>query len=102
LIYLFDQFELNDSDFCLFQEGQRVLLEPRALRVLLLFVQNPGKLLQRDFILERVWKTTFAEESTLTRALTTLRKQLGDDSRAPTYIETVLTLVYRFIAKCEN
>jgi DNA-binding winged helix-turn-helix (wHTH) protein/tetratricopeptide (TPR) repeat protein len=102
LVYLFEKFELDDSGFCLFHEGRRVPLEPRALRVLLLFVQNPGKLLQKDFILESVWKATFVEESTLTRAITILRKQLGDDSRAPTYIETVPTLGYRFIAKVET
>ncbi len=102
MVYLFEKFELDDSGFCLFHEGRRVPLEPRALRVLLLFVQNPGKLLQKDFILESVWKATFVEESTLTRAITILRKQLGDDSRAPTYIETVPTLGYRFIAKVET
>ncbi len=102
MVYLFKKFELDDSDFCLFHEGRRVPLEPRALKVLLLFVQNPGKLLQKDFILESVWKTTFVEESTLTRAITILRKQLGDDSRAPTYIETVPTLGYRFIAQVET
>ncbi len=102
MVYLFEKFELDDSDFCLFHEGRRVPLEPRALRVLLLFVQNPGKLLQKDFILESVWKATFVEESTLTRAITILRKQLGDDSRASTYIQTVPTLGYRFIAKVET
>lgn len=76
-------------------------IEPRALRVLLLFVQNPGKLLTKDFILETVWATTFVEESTLTRAVAILRKQLADDPRAPTYIETVPTQGYRFIAKVE-
>ena len=101
MIYLFEKFELDDLNFCLFREGQRVPLEPRALRLLLLFVQNPGKLLQKNFILETVWATTFVEESTLTRAITILRKQLGDDRRAPTYIETVPTLGYRFIAKVE-
>ncbi len=98
LVYLFGNFELNDSDFCLFQEGRRVPIEPRALRVLLLFVQNPGKLLTKDVLLETVWKTTFVEESTLTRAVAILRKQLGDDPRAPTYVETIPTLGYRFIA----
>jgi DNA-binding winged helix-turn-helix (wHTH) protein len=101
LVYLFGTFELNERDFCLFSESRRVPLEPRALRVLLLFVQNPGKLLKKDVILETVWKTTFVEESTLTRAITILRKQLGDDPRAPTYIETIPTLGYRFIAKVE-
>jgi DNA-binding winged helix-turn-helix (wHTH) protein len=101
LVYLFGTFELNERDFCLFSESRRVPLEPRALRVLLLFVQNPGKLLTKEVILETVWKTTFVEESTLTRAITILRKQLGDDPRAPTYIETIPTLGYRFIAKVE-
>ncbi len=101
MIYRFHKFELDDQDFCLFREGQRVPLEPRALRVLLLFVQNAGKLLQKNLILESVWTTTFVEESTLTRAITILRKQLGDDPRAPTFIETVPTLGYRFIAKVE-
>ena len=58
-------------------------VEPRALRVLLLFVQRPGKLLQKELILEAVWKTSFVEESTLTRAVALLRKHLGDDPRAP-------------------
>ena len=102
LIYLFEKFEVDDLNFCLLREGQRVPLEPRALRVLLLFVQNPGKLLQKSVILETVWATTFVEESTLTRAITILRKQLGDDPRAPTYIETVPTLGYRFIAKVKT
>ncbi len=101
MIYLFGTFELDDADFCLFQEDRRVPLEPRALRVLLLFVQNPGKLLTKEVILDTVWKSTFVEESTLTRAVAILRKQLGDDPRAPTYIETVPTMGYRFIAKVE-
>ena len=101
MVYLFENYALSDVEFCLYREGGRVPVEPRALRVLLLFVQNPGKLLQKDFILEAVWKTAYVEESTLTRAVAILRKQLGDDPRAPTYIETVPTLGYRFIAKVE-
>ena len=64
-------------------------------------MQNPGKLLKKNFILETVWTATFVEESTLTRAITILRMQLGDDPRAPIFIETVPTLGYRFIAKVE-
>ena len=84
MVYLFEKFELDDGDFCLFQDGRWVPIEPRAMRVLLLFVQNPGKILTKGVILETVWKTTFVEESTLTRAVAILRKHLGDDPRAPT------------------
>jgi DNA-binding winged helix-turn-helix (wHTH) protein len=38
------------------------------------------------------------EESTLSRAVALLRKQLGDDPKNPVFVETVPTLGYRFIA----
>jgi DNA-binding winged helix-turn-helix (wHTH) protein len=99
LIYLFDQYEVDDEDLCLTRQGRRLPLEPRALAVLLLMLRSNGKLLKKDAILEAVWKNTIVEESTLSRAVALLRKQLGDDSRHPTFIETVPTLGYRFIAQ---
>jgi DNA-binding winged helix-turn-helix (wHTH) protein/TolB-like protein len=99
LIYLFDQYELDDEDLCLTRQGQRLPLEPRTLAVLLLMVRSNGRLLKKDAILEAVWKNTVVEESSLSRAVTLLRKQLGDDPRHPRFIETVPTLGYRFIAQ---
>jgi DNA-binding winged helix-turn-helix (wHTH) protein/tetratricopeptide (TPR) repeat protein len=99
LVYLFDQYELDDEDLCLSRHGQRLPLEPRALAVLLLMVRSNGRLLKKDAILEAVWKHTVVEESSLSRVVALLRKQLGDDPRHPTFIETVPTLGYRFIAQ---
>src|SRR5580704_2229399 len=102
MIYLFDSFELDEENFCLTQEGQRIPLEPKSLRVLLLLAQSEGRLLEKNAIIEAVWKDTFVEETTLTRAIALLRKQLGDDPRHPKFIETVPTLGYRFIAAVER
>jgi DNA-binding winged helix-turn-helix (wHTH) protein len=101
LLYRFDKYEVNDEEFYLSRQGVRVALEPKALRVLLFFVQSPGRLLQKDAILQAVWKGSIVEESTLSRAVAILRKQLGDDPRSPTFIETVPTQGYRFIATVE-
>jgi DNA-binding winged helix-turn-helix (wHTH) protein/tetratricopeptide (TPR) repeat protein len=98
LLYLFEEYELDEGNFCLTRHGQRVPLEPKSLNVLLLLVAGQGKLFKKDAILEAVWKKTFVEETTLTRAVALLRKQLGDDPRNPRFIETVPTLGYRFIA----
>ena len=84
------------------QGGERVPLEPKSLRVLLLLLQSGGKLVEKDKILSSVWKDTFVEETTLTRAIALIRKQLDDDPRRPQFIETVPTLGYRFIAKVET
>jgi len=101
-IYLFDAFTLDEESFCLTRNGQRVPLEPKSLRVLLLLVKSEGRLLEKNTILEIVWKDTFVEEATLTRAIALLRKQLGDDPRRPQFIETVPTRGYRFIATVES
>jgi eukaryotic-like serine/threonine-protein kinase len=101
LTYIFDSFELDERSFCLMQDGERVPLEPKSLRVLLLLVQSEGQLLEKETILGAVWKDTFVEETTLTRAIALLRKQLGDDPRRPKFIETIPTLGYRFIAPVE-
>ncbi len=102
MVYLFEPFELDEESFCLTRAGQRMPLEPKSLRVLLLLLQSGGKLVEKDKILSSVWKDTFVEETTLTRAIALIRKQLGDDPRHPQFIETVPTLGYRFIAKVET
>jgi DNA-binding winged helix-turn-helix (wHTH) protein/tetratricopeptide (TPR) repeat protein len=98
VVYLFETYRLDEENFSLTQDGRRVALEPKALRVLLVLVSSEGRLLEKKVLLETVWKDTFVEESTLTRAVAVLRKSLGDDPRSPRFIETVPTLGYRFIA----
>jgi eukaryotic-like serine/threonine-protein kinase len=101
VVYLFEGYELDEENFTLSHLGERVALEPKSLRVLLLLVARRGKLIEKDAMLEAVWKDTFVEESTLTRAIALIRKQLGDDPRHPRFIETVPTLGYRFIASID-
>lgn len=101
MLYLFGEFELSEEDFSLSRHGKRIALEPRALQVLLVLAGSNGKLLEKKALLEAVWKDTFVEETTLTRAVALIRKHLGDDPRAPKYIETVPTRGYRFIAGVE-
>lgn len=99
LVYLLDNFVLDEDNFTLTQEGRRVALEPKSLRVLILLVRAKGKLVSKNALLEEVWSGTFVEETTLTRAIALLRKQLGDDRRNPRFIETVPTIGYRFMAQ---
>jgi DNA-binding winged helix-turn-helix (wHTH) protein/tetratricopeptide (TPR) repeat protein len=101
LLYLFDGYELSEQDFSLSRREKRLAIEPRALQVLFVLVSNQGRLMEKRAILEAVWKDTFVEESTLTRAIAVLRKHLEDDPRAPKYIETIPTRGYRFIAPVE-
>ncbi|SEB41839.1 winged helix-turn-helix domain-containing protein [Terriglobus roseus] len=99
MLYLFDTFELSEQEFSLSRDGRRLSIEPRALQVLFVLVKNQGKLMEKKALLEAVWKDTYVEETTLTRAIAVIRKHLADDPRVPRYIETVPTRGYRFIAE---
>lgn len=96
--YRFLDFELSEGEFFLSRSGQRVALEPKALRVLTLLVRRAGHLVDKRELLESVWPDSFVEENTLTRTITILRRELGDSSRDSKIIETVPTRGYRFIA----
>src|SRR3984885_979925 len=98
VLYLFEDFELRQEDFCLSRAGQRIPLEPKSLRVLLLLVSRAGHLVDKQCLLDTVWAGTFVEENTLARTVAVLRRELGDDSRKPRLIETVPTRGYRFVA----
>lgn len=68
--------------------------------LLLLLVERGGRLVTREEIVEKIWgKDVFLDaDSAIGTAIRKIRRALGDDSTEPTYIETVPTKGYRFIA----
>ena len=45
--YRFLDFKLSEGEFCLSRSGQRIALEPKALRVLTLLVRRAGHLVDK-------------------------------------------------------
>lgn len=99
MVYRFDRFHADDDTFRLTADGEPVSLEPKTLRLLIYLIQNPGRLLRKQEILDAVWADAAVTENALTRTIGLLRKALADDSREPRFIETVPTAGYRFIAE---
>ena len=87
------------ATFRAFKAGQVISLEPKALRLLLFLIENRGRLIEKEEILDSIWTGTHVTENALTREIGKLRKTLGDDPKSPKYIETVHTRGYRFIAE---
>lgn len=85
-------------------ESRRVLaptgasnLEPRVFDLLLTLVERPGLTASRDHLIETVWGEVDGSDEALSQAVAKLRRALGDDARAPRFIETVPKLGYRWI-----
>ena len=82
-------------------EGVPVQIEPRVMGVLLCLAENPGQVVSRLDLLDRVWGDTVVGEEILTRAVSELRRVFGDSARQPHTIETIRNHGYRIIAPVE-
>ncbi len=82
----------------LLRDGQPVPVTPKAFDLLAALVEQPGKLISKEELLQKVWPDTFVEESNLAYNVFALRKALGDTAENGQYIETVPKRGYRFTA----
>lgn len=96
----FDEFELDMESCELLRAGQRVKVERIPMQLLALLLENPGKLVRREAIVERLWGgNVFVEaEHSINTAVNKLRTILRDDPRNPRFIRTVVGQGYCFIA----
>lgn len=81
------------------QAGDTVTsLEPKVMQVLLCLAEVPGAVVTKERLMATVWPDTVVVEKVLTRAISELRKALGDEARAPRFIETLPRVGYRLMA----
>jgi DNA-binding winged helix-turn-helix (wHTH) protein/TolB-like protein/tetratricopeptide (TPR) repeat protein len=97
-VYEFGPFRLDSSQELLVEGTRKVPLTPKAYQTLLVLVENRGRTLGKDELLQKVWPDAFVEEATLAQNIFTLRKHLRDDRETAQYIETVPKRGYRFVA----
>ena len=97
----FEEFELDIESCELRRSGRHIKLERIPMELLILLLQNPGKLLRRETIEQKVWGGNgFLEtEHSINTAINKLRATLRDNSRDPHFIRTVVGQGYRFIAE---
>jgi DNA-binding winged helix-turn-helix (wHTH) protein len=96
-VFRFGDAEVREREFSLVKAGETLSVEPKAFRVLLILLRNPGKLISKEELLNAVWGDAAVTEGSLTRCIWLLRSLLGDETRNPRYIETVATVGYRLV-----
>jgi TolB-like protein/DNA-binding winged helix-turn-helix (wHTH) protein/Flp pilus assembly protein TadD len=94
----FQSFRLDTANQCLWHGQERVPIPPKAYDVLRHLVENPGRLVTQDELLEAVWPDTYVNPEILRKYILDIRKTLGDRPDKPVFIETVTKRGYRFIA----
>lgn len=97
--YRFGEFALDSRSRRLWRADSEVLLTPKAVEVLLYLVDHAGEVVERDALLEAVWKNTYVDDHALSVQIAEVRKALDDRTGTPKYVETRHRRGYRFIAE---
>ena len=84
---------------CLLLEGNNpVRLGSRALEILIVLLEQPGKLVTKQELMARVWPNLFVEPANLPVNIATLRRALRDGRDGNRFIINIKGRGYRFVA----
>ena len=90
-------FLLNTRNRTLEKNGQRIKLTQVEYAIIKMFMENPGKALSREEILDKVWgHDYFGELKIVDVNIRRLRLKIEDNATNPTYITTIWGFGYKW------
>ncbi|QFT09443.1 winged helix-turn-helix domain-containing protein [Vibrio sp. THAF190c] len=86
------------------QQDESIILGANEARLLEYLIENRHRTIPRKELITTLWNTRdiYVDNSSLTQAVSTLRKSMNDSTKHPIYIKTVPKLGYEFIAPVTN
>jgi DNA-binding winged helix-turn-helix (wHTH) protein len=91
-------YVLDTLSHALTRAGRTMQLSPLASRLLQMLAQRPGEVVERAEIIAALWKDDWlVGDPALSRLVSELRSETGDDAKRPTLIQTVPRRGYRLV-----
>ena len=102
-IIRFDRYQLDIRSGELRKEGRKVRLQAQPFQLLVLLLQNSGRVVSRADLKRELWPAdTFVDfDHGLAAAINKIREALCDSAEKPKFIETLPRRGYRFIGRLE-
>jgi DNA-binding winged helix-turn-helix (wHTH) protein len=95
--YRFGDFTLDDDIRQLFLSRTEVHLSPKAYELLTVLLANRSRAVSKAELQQRLWPSTFVEETNLASLVAEIRRALGDSASSPVFVRTVYGFGYRFV-----
>ena len=99
--YRFGPFRLEVAERRLLRNGEPIPLRLKVFDTLRVLIENAGRLVTKEELLQAIWPDTTVEENNLNHNVSVLRKLLGERATGQAFIETVPRVGYRFVAPVE-
>jgi len=97
-VYEFGPFQVDIAERRLKRGDVIVPLTPKVIETLIVLLENNGRTVNKEELMQRLWPDTFVEESSLAQNVFQIRKALGETHGGKQYIETIPKRGYRFSA----
>lgn len=96
--FRFGEWQINPDSNTLHNGNESSQLEPRAMDVLRYLCRHAGAVIPAEELLQACWGNVELGDNPVHKAITQLRRALGDSSTEPRFIETIRKRGYRAIA----
>jgi len=95
--YRFGRFELDYDTRQLLSEGHEIHLSPKAFELLAVLLISRPRAVSKTELQERLWPSTFVEETNLAGLVVEIRRALDDSASQPAFVRTMYRFGYRFV-----
>ena len=94
-LYVVGGLELDEETATVSVDGEVVKLTPMEYKILLLLMQNPGRVFPAEEIYQRVWNERAVNTDTVMVHLRNLRSKIEFDPKNPKYLKVVWGIGYK-------
>jgi DNA-binding response OmpR family regulator len=95
----YQNLRVNLKTLQLYKNGKEISVTPTQLRILILLMENPGRVFTKKQIMRHLNGELYEhDENTVTVHISNLRDKIEDDSRNPVFLLTVRGIGYKFAA----
>ena len=96
---IYKNLRVNLKTLQLFKNDKEISVTPTQLRILILLMENPGRVFTKKQIMRHLNGDLYEhDENTITVHISNLREKIEDDSKNPVFLLTVRGIGYKFAA----
>jgi DNA-binding winged helix-turn-helix (wHTH) protein len=96
LIYRFDSFELDGSQYRLSRGQEAIHVKPSVLELLVLLIEHRDRVVSKAELIATVWRDRFISDNVLSSTVYEARRALGENAGEARFIKTVHARGYQF------
>lgn len=84
----FGPYLLDLDNLWLKKNGERLVLPPKEMSLLMVLAEAPGRPCKQEELYERVWNNSYGDLTTVSVHIQRIRKRIEDDPSNPRYLKT--------------